>query len=555
MRAAQLLLVLLATAAPLILAAVLRGLPPSSLGDAGLGWVVPALGVGVAVAGSLATLSCLVAGLRDGSLAALLLAGASAAVVGGAIGLASGTAGLSLAVTGISGFVLAAVFAERVETLVHGRRTRLAMAAATVLVGGAVAVAEIAPATSAVVGPVGPALLLAAAALAAAGAISATRTQMSVIAGVTAVAAVSLWLARGADAELVLGLVALLGASLLMARSMLGGASVVLPTLAGDVALPALAEHVADGVLRFDGHLQLRAWNPAAAGLLALDDASAGARLEDLLGISLAELPIAGGTPTAATVAGDLEAALHHDGGGLTVVLRDPGTSRDADRLGRELRATIEELFGMRRMVELQRAELERAAAVDALTGVASRTAILERLEMEVAEARRYQHPVAIVLLDVDRFSALNAAHGVAAGDAALREVALRIRLRVRQADSLGRWGSDGFVAILPHTDEAGAATFADVLRGKVALRPLRLDDVEVAVTISAGVAVMRPGEELDRDGFLGRAEEALSSARSAGGDTIALDRLHGLARLEERRAPRPRPAAAADEAGDDAGT
>lgn len=551
MRAARVLLVLLATAAPLTLAGVLRALPPASLSDAGLGWVVPALGVGLSVAGSLAMLSCLVAGLRDGSLAALLLAGASAALVGGAIGLASGTAALSLAMTGIAGFVLAAAFAERVETLVHGRRTRLAVAAATVLFGGAVAVAEIAPATSAVVEPVGPALLLAAAVLAAAGAIAARRTQMVVVAGLTAVAAVSLWLARGEDADLVFGLVALLGASLVTARSMLGEASVILPALAGEVALPALVDHVADGVLRFDGHLQLRAWNPAAASLLALDDASAGARLEDLLGLSLAELPIGGGTPTAATVAGDLDVALHHDGGGLTVVLRNPGTSPDADRLGRELRATIEELLGVRRTVELQRAELERAAAVDALTGVASRTAILERLEMEVAEARRYQHPVAIVLLDVDRFSALNASHGVAAGDAALREVALRIRLRVRQADSLGRWGGDGFVAILPHTDEAGAATFADVLRGRVAQGPLRLGDVEVAITISAGVAVMRPAEELDRDGLIRRAEEALSSARSAGGNTIALDRLHGLARLAERRDPRPRPVASEDDTSD----
>ncbi len=55
----------------------------------------------------------------------------------------------------------------------------------------------------------------------------------------------------------------------------------------------------------------------------------------------------------------------------------------------------------------------------------------------------------------------------------------------------------------------------------------------------------MRPGEDLDLDGLLARAEEALTSARSAGGDRIALDRLHGLARLEERRDGRDRPAVA----------
>ncbi|MGH2417016.1 MAG: GGDEF domain-containing protein, partial [Candidatus Limnocylindria bacterium] len=142
------------------------------------------------------------------------------------------------------------------------------------------------------------------------------------------------------------------------------------------------------------------------------------------------------------------------------------------------------------------------------------------------------------VLLDIDGLGSLNAGHGVSAGDAVLREVALRVRLRVRAADALGRSGSDGFLAILPHTDEAGAATFADVLRRRVAGRPISLDGTEVTVTISAGVAVIRPSEDLDRDGLLARAEEALSSARGAGGNTVALDRLHGLARLAVSETP-----------------
>ena len=301
-------------------------------------------------------------------------------------------------------------------------------------------------------------------------------------------------------------------------------------------ALPELADHVADGVLRFDGHLQLRHWNPAAERLLVLDDASSGAHLEDLLGISLAMLPGAGEPRRVPTPTGGLDVSLHRDVDGITVILRDPGASRDIERLGRELRGTIEELLQARRTVELQRVEIERAATTDTLTGVASRTAILERLDVEVAEARRYQHSVAVVLLDIDRFGELNAAHGLSAGDDILREVALRMRLRVRRADSLGRAGSDGFLAILPHTDEGGAATFADALRRRVRMRPITLDGVETSVTVSAGVAVMRPAEELDIDGLLARAGEALASARGAGGDRIALDRLHGLARLEEHR-------------------
>ncbi len=113
------------------------------------------------------------------------------------------------------------------------------------------------------------------------------------------------------------------------------------------------------------------------------------------------------------------------------------------------------------------------------------------------------------------------------------------MRLRVREADALGRSGSDGFLATLPHTDGAGAATFADALRIRVGLRPIRVGDSELKVTVSIGVATMRPGEDLDLDGLLARVQEALDSAQSAGGNRIALDRLHGLARLEDRQRPR----------------
>ena len=120
-------------------------------------------------------------------------------------------------------------------------------------------------------------------------------------------------------------------------------------------------------------------------------------------------------------------------------------------------------------------------------------------------------------------------------GDVVLREVALRGRLRVRASDGIGRSGSDGLLAVMPHTDEGGAAMFADAVRRRIGQRPISVRGVEVHVTLSAGVAVMRPGEELDVDGLMARAVEALSSARQAGGDRIALDRLHGLARLEPR--------------------
>ena len=145
----------------------------------------------------------------------------------------------------------------------------------------------------------------------------------------------------------------------------------------------------------------------------------------------------------------------------------------EALRLAHELRGTIEELMQARRTIELQREELLRNASHDPLTGVATRRLVLERLAIEVAESRRYSHPVAAVLIDVDDFTQLNHEHGLAVGDDVLRELALRLRLRMRAADALGRVGGDSFLAILPHTDERGAAVFSDAVRSRLVARPI----------------------------------------------------------------------------------
>jgi diguanylate cyclase (GGDEF)-like protein len=97
--------------------------------------------------------------------------------------------------------------------------------------------------------------------------------------------------------------------------------------------------------------------------------------------------------------------------------------------------------------------------------------------------------------------------------------------------------GGDSFMALLPHTDETGAATFADALRRRLLARPIETGAGEIVVSVSIGVAFMRAGMGLTDEELLAAADEALASARAAGGNRIAFDRMHGLVRLEERRA------------------
>jgi diguanylate cyclase (GGDEF)-like protein len=525
------------------LVALTRSLPTAGVSDPGLGWPVQALAIGLLLAASGAGLSMLVLSLRTGALAAVLSTGASAAVAGGAIGAMAG-AHLEVPLAGAALLLLGAALAERGSTLVAGRRGRIGAVAGTLVLAEVLVASELLPGTSAVIDLGRPAIAWSAAGVAGLAALLVFDRPASLVAAGLAVAAGGLAVGRADGPELAVVNAVLAGSQLAALAARPG--TVEPPAVEMSERLPDLAGRVSDAVLRFDGHLQLRDWNDRAAALLGLDGASAGGRIEDLIGVRLAELPADEAAVHLGSRVGGIDVVLLRNGGGVTAIIRDPEGTPETERLGRELRGTIEELLQARRTIELQRQEIERSSATDAVTGIATRSALLDRLRTEIAQARRYAHPVALVLLDVDGFGDHNHALGTEAGDAILKELALRLRLRVRQADALGRAGSDSFLAVLPHTDEAGAASFAAALQRRVGLRPIAAGVEQVTVSVSVGVAVIRSGEELDLDGVLARVEEALASAKRAGGNRIALDRLHGLARLDDRR--RLPPALPADE-------
>jgi diguanylate cyclase (GGDEF)-like protein len=221
------------------------------------------------------------------------------------------------------------------------------------------------------------------------------------------------------------------------------------------------------------------------------------------------------------------------------------GDGDETARLTRELHAAMSELLESRRTVELQRAEIDRSSRADALTGLPNRGAILARLEQEVAQARRYQHGVAVLVVDIDGFGAINREHGIERADAALRELALRLRLRSREADALGRLSGDSFLAILPHTDERGVMSFGDALCRRVAGHPLVDGGRPLLATVSAGAAVMTPGDDESADALVARAEAALANAVRNGGDQVAFDGLRRLPRASSGGQPEIGPRAA----------
>lgn len=161
---------------------------------------------------------------------------------------------------------------------------------------------------------------------------------------------------------------------------------------------------------------------------------------------------------------------------------------------------------------------LERATR-DALTGLPNRANVLERLDSQFALAGRTGEPLAVIIADIDHFKKINDNHGHQSGDAALREVAQRMRAATRDGESLGRYGGEEFLFVLyPCTPEQGAQV-AERLRLAVSTKAIALPGLPDGrpVTISLGLATTcgYPSESVEQ--LLNRADTALYRAKSAG--------------------------------------
>jgi diguanylate cyclase (GGDEF)-like protein len=160
----------------------------------------------------------------------------------------------------------------------------------------------------------------------------------------------------------------------------------------------------------------------------------------------------------------------------------------------------------------------------DPLTGALTRDRLREELARALAACERYGEPVAVCLIDLDRFRLVNEAHGHGTGDRLLKAAAAALADRLRATDTLGRVGADEFAVVLPRTDaDAAAAVAADLL---VAIRNgvhMRSGSESVRLTASVGVAYVARGECGAATDLLARADIAVQSAKAAGRDRVAV--------------------------------
>jgi diguanylate cyclase (GGDEF)-like protein len=171
-------------------------------------------------------------------------------------------------------------------------------------------------------------------------------------------------------------------------------------------------------------------------------------------------------------------------------------------------------------VTELQR-ELAEQARSDPLTGALNRRAMEEAAQRETARSIRHDHPLCMIVIDIDNFKHLNDTQGHAAGDRALQALVCRTKAMLRTQDLLARTGGEEFAILLPDTPASAGIAAAERVRKAIEELEVPFESGPIQLTISAGVAQL----DSDRDGWEGlmrRADAAMYDAKKNGRNSVA---------------------------------
>ncbi len=180
-----------------------------------------------------------------------------------------------------------------------------------------------------------------------------------------------------------------------------------------------------------------------------------------------------------------------------------------------------DQLDRQNRELEDANVRLKKLSITDGLTELFNHRHVHQLLRDEFERSGRSGEPVAIAMLDLDRFKLVNDTYGHPTGDVILYETARILRETAREIDMVGRYGGEEFIVILPNTDEGEAARFAERVRARVAEHVFRDEAHEIRMTTSAGVACF-PAPGVDSpEALLKRADDALYHAKESGRNRV----------------------------------
>ena len=173
-----------------------------------------------------------------------------------------------------------------------------------------------------------------------------------------------------------------------------------------------------------------------------------------------------------------------------------------------------------KRIVELEEA-LWTLATRDSLTKLWNRAAILDVLDREISRASRNEANIGLVMADIDHFKQINDICGHRGGDAALVQVAKRLADNLRKYDTIGRYGGEEFLIVVPEPGETTTETVAERLRLSIAETPFQIEGQVVPITMSFGAAVACCQQQLNADLLIRTADEALYRAKAHGRNRV----------------------------------
>ena len=290
-----------------------------------------------------------------------------------------------------------------------------------------------------------------------------------------------------------------------------------------------IIDNLYDGVYFVDRDRVITYWNKGAERIT-------GYRAEDVRGHSCRDGILnhvtadgtslcAGACPLAATMKDgeprEADVFLHHSDGHRLPVLVRCAPLRDEHGTIIGAVETFSSELGIR-AARQELSELRRSVRPDELTGIGNRAYLEGRLRALVAEYRSRPGEAAVLLVDIDRFKAVNDAHGHPVGDRVLRMVATTLRRNLRASDSVGRWGGEEFVAILHDVQDANdVRRVSEKLRTLVRCSRLDVHPGGVAVTLSVGATPIRADDT--PASLVARADALMYESKRAGRDRVTV--------------------------------
>jgi len=167
--------------------------------------------------------------------------------------------------------------------------------------------------------------------------------------------------------------------------------------------------------------------------------------------------------------------------------------------------------------------EVQRMANQDVLTGCFNRRYFMEKASQEIHRAMRYKRPVFLVMMDIDHFKDVNDRYGHQAGDQLLCNLVLLCQKQLRNDDTLGRYGGEEFVVLMPETASDGAMLASERLRDNIEKMKINTSEASVSITVSMGLASLDRGFDKTHtlDTLIKSADTALYAAKAAGRNCV----------------------------------